>query len=72
MWYCICIFIGLVFGFASASIIFLARGCEGTLRIDHSSSEKDIYRFEINDLDKISEKKSIVLKIDNSANLSRK
>lgn len=42
---------------------------DGTLRIDTSNPEKDIYRLEINDLEHISEKKRIVLKIDKHANL---
>ncbi len=42
----------------------------GTLRIDHSNPEKDVYRFEIDDLDKLSTKKHIVLKVDNTADLS--
>ena len=44
----------------------------GVLRIDHSSSEKDVYRFEIDNLDVLSKKKFIVLKVDNNANLSQK
>lgn len=43
----------------------------GVLRIDHSNPEKDIYRFEINDLDYLNKKKKIVLKIDHHANLSQ-
>ena len=45
----------------------------GVLRIDHSNPEKDIYRFEINDLDYLNKKKKkkIVLKIDHNANLSQ-
>lgn len=44
----------------------------GTLRIDHSNPEKDIYRFEINNLDSLNRKKRIVLKIDHHADLSQK
>lgn len=44
----------------------------GTLRIDHSNPEKDVYRFEINDLDSLDKKKRIVLKIDHHADLSQK
>lgn len=43
----------------------------GTLRIDHSNPEKDIYRFEIDDLDSIARKKRIVLNIDHNAVLSQ-
>lgn len=44
----------------------------GILRIDHSNSEKDLYRFEINDLESLDTKTQIVLKIDHNADLTRK
>lgn len=53
-------------------IIFYIVNKAGTLKIDHSDPEKDIYRIDINDLDKLSKKKLIVLKIDNNADLSQK
>ena len=43
----------------------------GTLKIDHSNPEKDIYRMEFDDLDDLSKKTRIVLKVDNNANLSQ-
>lgn len=43
----------------------------GTLKIDHSNPEKDIYRLEIDDLEGLSKKRKIVLKVDNGANLSQ-
>ena len=43
----------------------------GVLRIDHSNQEKDVYRFEINDLENLNEKNKIVLKIDHYADLSQ-
>lgn len=53
-------------------LIYNLRKAYGVLRIDHSSSEKDVYRFEIDNLDVLSKKKFIVLKVDNNANLSQK
>lgn len=44
----------------------------GTLRIDHSNPDKDVYRFEINDLDSLNKKKHIVLTIDHHADLSQR
>lgn len=44
----------------------------GTLRIDHSNPEKDVYRFDVDDLDNLSKKKRITLKVDNHADLSQK
>lgn len=61
-------------GSIATNIIFYIRSAHGTLRIDHSNPEKDIYRFDIDEavLDKISKKKRIILKIDNNADLSQK
>ena len=44
----------------------------GTLKIDHSNPEKDVYRFEIDDLEQINSKKRVILKIDHKADLSQK
>ena len=43
----------------------------GTLKVDHSNPEKDVYRLEIDDLEDLSKKHKIVLKVDNRANLSQ-
>lgn len=44
----------------------------GTLRIDHSNPEKDIYRMEFDDdLAELNKKKRVILKVDNNANLSQ-
>ena len=43
----------------------------GTLRIDHSNPEKDVYRIEINNLEDLSRKKKVILDVDNSAILSQ-
>ena len=48
--------------------IFVAHG---TLRIDHSDPEKDVYRLEIGDLDELNRKSYVELKIDHHANLSQ-
>lgn len=43
----------------------------GTLRIDRISSDKDVYRFEIDNLDKLSNRKYILMKVDPNADLSQ-
>lgn len=55
-------------GYAVCRYIFVAHG---TLRIDHSNPEKDVYRFEIGNLDKLNKKAYVELKIDHHANLSQ-
>ena len=67
------ILIGLLVGSIVSNIIFFIRYRKaGTLRIDHSDPEKDVYRIEIDDLDGLSKKKHIILKVDNNADLSQK
>lgn len=65
--------VGVLVGSIISNIIFSIRYHKaGTLRIDHSNPEKDVYRIEIDDLDGLSKKKHVVLKVDNNANLSQK
>ena len=64
------IFLGGVFvGSLISSFMWWRRTSLGTLRIDHSNPEKDIYRFEVDNLDKVSKNKRIMMKIDNNADL---
>lgn len=46
-------------------------GAAGTLRIDHSNPEKDVYRFEIDNWDKFTKKNRVLLKVDHKAKLSQ-
>lgn len=62
---------GIVFGSIITNLIYLRERTYGTLRIDHSNPNKDLYRFEIDEIEKLSAKEKLVLKIDNSANLSQ-
>ena len=62
--------VGIIVGAVLECLIYLSRSTVGTLKIDHTSSEKDIYRIEINDLEELSHRSRIVLKVDNDADLS--
>lgn len=42
----------------------------GTLRIDRSNPEKDVYKLELGDLDVLAKKRRIVLSVDKNADLS--
>ena len=64
--------VGVVAGSAITSIMYWMKRSTGTLRIDHSNPERDLYRFDIYDIKRLSTKKEIVLKIDNNADLSQK
>lgn len=65
--------LGIVIGTLIGAVIFTWRPSAGTLKIDRSNPEKDQYLFVINgDLDQLSKRKKIVLKVDNNADLSQK
>lgn len=68
LWYVVGILIGCIINI----LICRAHSSSGTLRIDHTNPEKDVYRIEVNDLDKLSKKKRIILKVDNHADFSQK
>lgn len=65
---------GLLVGSVLCNVLCIAyiKRTYGTLRIDHSNPEKDIYRFDIDDLDSLAKKKRIILLVDNNADLSQK
>lgn len=71
-------FIGYICGVIVYAIVSLVIKCishgHGTLQIDHSNPEKDVYRFNMSEkyLDKLSKKKYIELKIEHDADLSQK
>lgn len=72
MIYFLTLLVGLFIGSLITNIVYLAKRASGTLKIDHANPEKDIYRIEIDDLDKLSKKDRIILKVDNYADLSQK
>lgn len=63
--------VGVVVEAIIASIYEAIISTRGTLRIDHSNPEKDLYRFEIDNLDKLGKKRYVNLKIDHNADLSQ-
>lgn len=63
--------IGAIIGLIMVNIYHCMRTSSGTLRIDHSNPDKDVYRIELDDLDNLSKKKRIVLQVDNNAELSQ-
>lgn len=64
--------VGVIVGSIVSSIRYWRKRTSGTLRIDHSNPEKDIYRFEVDGIENLAKKKEIILKIDNNADLSQK
>ena len=61
---------GVIVGYTLCYIVAVPRTF-GTLRIDQTNPETDIYRLDIDELDKLADRKRIVLKVDKHANLSQ-
>lgn len=55
--------LGSLIGSAITVVYAFVTTAFGTLKIDHSNPEKDLYLFEIDDLDKLSNKKILKLTI---------
>lgn len=64
---------GVIFGIVIANALLHIRyKVIGSLKIDHTNPEKDVYRFEVDNLNALNDKKMVFLKVDNDANLSQK
>ena len=72
MVYFIAFVFGLIFGAVLSTVIHNVRSHSGVLKIDRSNPNKDVYRFDVEDLDGLVKKKFITLKVDNNADLSQK
>ena len=66
--YAVCVLLGAIV----TNIIHWRHTTTGTLKIDQSNPEKDVYRLEIDNLDTVAKKKHIYLKVDPKADLSQK
>lgn len=64
--------IGVIIGAIISKLIARRRVKVGVLRIDRSDPEKDLYKIELEDLEKLKYVKEVVLKIDNNSDLSQK
>lgn len=62
------LFAGYIIGIANVYFTSLA----GTLKIDNSDPEKDVYRLDIEKFDLIEKRAFILLQIDRNADLSQK
>lgn len=69
----LCFLIGLAVGLLIFVLYILNPWTTtGKLLIDHSDPAKDLYRFDIGDIDKLAKKKKIIVKIVDGADLSQK
>lgn len=67
LWCLVCIVVGGVI----SHILHIKWRPDGVLKIDTSNPDKHTYRFEIDDLDKLTKKERFILKVDSDADLSR-
>lgn len=58
--------LGVCIGMLIDEIISYFKKTSGTLQINHSNPEKDVYKFCIDDLDILDKKKSITIKIEHT------
>ena len=58
-------FIGLLIGIIIGALLAISKTVMGSLIIDDTDENTDVYRIEINDLDVIPKKKRILLKVKN-------
>lgn len=63
--------VGVIVGVLITWIMYRLKTIHGILKIDTSNIEQDIYRICIDDLDNLSKKKRVVLKVDPNATLSQ-
>ena len=63
--------LGVIFGSIVSCAMYWRRTSVGTLKIDKTDPEKDKYQLVIDDLDTLSNKKRVILKIDSDADLSQ-
>ena len=63
--------VGAIVGVLITWIMYRLKTIHGILKIDTSNIEQDIYRICIDDLDNLSKKKRVVLKVDPNATLSQ-
>lgn len=70
------IFIGCIIGVVTYSailfIIGLTRNTWGTLHVDHSDPERDVYRINIDNLDCLNDRKRVILYVKHDNKPSQK
>ena len=68
LWLCL----GVIIGAILSNTLRIVRTNFGTLKIDCSDPDKDVYSIEIDDLDKLAKKNRVILKVVRSATFSQK
>lgn len=61
---------GAIVSMLLMGLVFL-RTVVGTLKIDHDNPEKDVYRFDVTDIDALAKRKYIMLKVESNSHFSQ-
>ena len=64
-------FLGAVISYILTCTFWHIRSAKGTLKIDRSNPQKDVYRLVVDNLEELSTKKIAILVIDNNAKLDK-
>lgn len=59
--------LGVLCGAIISNLFYFLRTASGTLKIDFSNPEKDVYRLELDNLDSLAKKKRVILNVDRKA-----
>ena len=62
----LCFGIGILLGAIISSFVMMLRSSRGTFLIDNSDPEKDVYKLNLGDLDEVSKKRLIVVRIEHA------
>lgn len=71
MVYILILVLALISSMVTNIVFFIRYKNVGTLKIDISDPSKDVYRFEVDDIDALMNRKRIVLNVDSNADLSQ-
>lgn len=63
--------LGFCAGMLVNELLLYLKKSSGTLQIDRTNPNKDVYRLAFNELDNLPKKKFVILKVDPNADLSR-
>lgn len=62
----LCFSIGIVLGAIISSFIMMLRSSRATFLIDDSDPDKDVYKLNLGDLEKVSKKRLVVVRIEHA------
>lgn len=72
VWYFVACLVGIIFGAIMTRIFSFCHTTCGTLKIDRTNPEKDVYRFDVgSNFENLHTKKRVIFKVDPNADFSQ-